>query len=264
MILGFLQGVTEFLPVSSSGHLVVYRRLFGLAETPLFFEVMVHLGTLLAVLVVFRSDLALLAANVWRAATRKAGEDRADLRLLRLVVLGTMPVVVVGLGWKDELQSLFSAPVHIGFAFLFTGLLLWLSRFAGRPTKDLAGTTWIDALLIGLAQALALVPGVSRSGATISIALLMGLDRRLAARYSFLLAIPAILGAITVQTADMGGISADQWAAVGAGTVMAAASGYVALRLLLRIVVAGRLSRFAYYCWMIGLATLTGMLTGVF
>ena len=171
----------------------------------------------------------------------EAGEDRADLRLLRLVVLGTMPVVVVGLGWKDELQSLFSAPVHIGFAFLFTGLLLWLSRFAGRPTKDLAGTTWIDALLIGLAQALALVPGVSRSGATISIALLMGLDRRLAARYSFLLAIPAILGAITVQTADMGGISADQWAAVGAGTVMAAASGYVALRLLLRIVVAGRL-----------------------
>ena len=133
-----------------------------------------------------------------------------------------------------------------------------------RPVRDLGETTWIDALLIGLGQALALIPGVSRSGTTISIALLLGLDRRLAARYSFLLAIPAILGAVTVQIGESGGIPADQWPAVAAGTVMAAVSGYIALKLLLRIVVAGNLSRFSYYCWGIGLLTLGGVLSGAF
>ena len=296
MILGFLQGVTEFLPVSSSGHLVVYQHLFGLgglggpggpAETRLLFDVMVHLGTLLAVLVVFRSDLAVLVASAWRAATGKAEADRRPLRLLLLLAVGTIPAAVFGLGWKDDLESLFSAPAHVGFAFLVTGSVLWLSRFAGRfgragrrgqqgragqsgqsgqagrPAKDVDGTTWIDALAIGLAQALALIPGISRSGATISIALLLGLDRRLAARYSFLLAVPAILGAVAVQIGDTGGIPADQWAAVASGTVMAAVSGYVALRLLLRIVVAGNLSGFSYYCWGIGLLTLGGALSGL-
>ena len=285
MILGFLQGVTEFLPVSSSGHLVVYQRLFGVSgpggpggpdETRLLFDVMVHLGTLVAVLIVFRSDIVLLVSNACRAVTGKAGADQADrgsLRLLLLLAVGTVPAAAFGLGWKDELEYLFSAPVYVGFAFLVTGSVLWLSRFSGhpgrlersgRPAKDIGGTTWIDALLIGLAQALALIPGISRSGATISIALLLGLDRRLAARYSFLLAVPAILGAVAVQIGDTGGIPADQWTAVAAGTVVAAVSGYVALRLLLRIVVAGNLSRFSYYCWGIGLLTLGGVLSGAF
>lgn len=307
MILGFLQGVTEFLPVSSSGHLVVYQRLFelsgpgapggpgGPAETRLLFDVMVHLGTLIAVLVVFRSDIAALATGAWRAVTRQAGGDRGPLRLLLLLVVGSVPAAVLGLGWKDDLERLFASPAHVGFAFLVTGSVLWLSGYPGRlgrlgrlarskavdqpeqtnqpvqanpPTqadrtgRDLGGTTWIDALLIGLGQALALVPGISRSGTTISVALLLGLDRRLAARYSFLLAVPAILGAVAVQAGDTGGIPADQWAAVAAGTIMAAVSGYVALRLLLRIVVAGNLSRFSYYCWGIGLLTLGGVLSG--
>jgi len=247
---------------------------------------MVHLGTLLAVLVVFRSDIATLVTDAWRATTGKAGADRRSLRLLLLLAVGTVPAVVFGLGWKDALERLFSAPFYVGFAFLVTGSVLWLSRFSGppvspgppdtsgptgtlgqpgrpgRPTKDIGRTTWIDALLIGLAQALALIPGVSRSGTTISVALLLGLDRRLAARYSFLLAVPAILGAVAVQIGDTGGIPADQWAAVASGTVMAAVSGYVALRLLLRIVVAGNLSRFSYYCWGIGLLTLAGVLYG--
>ncbi len=237
------------------------------------FDVMVHLGTLLAVLIVFRSDIALLVSSACRAATGKAGADQADrgsLRLLLLLAVGTVPAAVFGLGWKDELERLFAAPIYVGFAFLVTGSVLWLSRFSGRPgrsgrrAKDLGGTTWIDALLIGLGQALALIPGVSRSGTTISIALLLGLDRRLAARYSFLLAVLAILGAVAVQIGDTGGIPADQWAAIAAGTVMAAVSGYVALRLLLRIVIAGNLSRFSYYCWGIGLLTLGGVLSGAF
>ena len=264
MILGFLQGVTEFLPVSSSGHLAVYQRLFGLVETQLLFDVMVHLGTLLAVLVVFRSDITMLGLDVWRALTGKAGGDRRSLRLVLLLAVGTIPAALFGIGWKDELETLFFAPVHVGFAFLVTGSVLWLSRFPRRPTRDLGGTTWIDALLIGLGQALALIPGVSRSGTTISIALLLGLDRRLAARYSFLLAVPAILGAVTVQIGESGGIPADQWTAVAAGTVMAAVSGYIALKLLLSIVVAGNLSRFSYYCWGIGLLTLGGVFSGAF
>ncbi len=293
MILGFLQGVTEFLPISSSGHLVVYQWLFGPGGpggpggpvgTQLLFDVMVHLGTLIAVLIVFRSDIALLVSGAWRAATGHADEDRGGLRLLLLLVVGTIPAAVFGLGWKDELERLFSAPAYVGFAFLVTGTILWLSRFSGQPgrpggsiradqadgttqagqaARGLRKTTWFDALLIGLGQALALIPGISRSGTTISIALLLGLDRRLAARYSFLLAVPAILGAVAVQAGDSGGIPSDQWTAVMVGTLTAAVSGYIALKLLLRIVVAGNLSRFSYYCWGIGLLTLGGAMYGL-
>ena len=281
MILGFLQGVTEYLPISSSGHLVVYQWLFapggpggpgGPGESQLLFDVMVHLGTLIAVLIVFRSDIALLVSGAWRAVTGHAGEDRGALRLLLLLAVGTVPAAIFGLGWKDELERLFSAPAYVGCAFLVTGTILWLSRFSGRQgqagragqaDRDLRRTTWLDGLLIGLGQALALIPGISRSGTTISIALLLGLDRRLAARYSFLLAVPAILGAVVVQAGESGGIPPDQWTAVAVGTLTAAVSGYIALKLLLRIVVAGNLSRFSYYCWGIGLLTLVGALYGL-
>lgn len=275
---------------------MVYQWLFGPGgpggpgETQLLFDVMVHLGTLVAVLIVFRSDIALLVSGAWRAVTGHAGGDRDVLRLLLLLAVGTIPAAVFGLGWKDILERLLSAPAYVGGAFLVTGSILWLSRFSGwagqagrhgrsgrheraarhdRPARayhtgrDLRKTTWIDALLIGLGQALALVPGISRSGTTISIALLLGLDRRLAARYSFLLAVPAILGAVAVQAGDTDGISSDQWIAVAVGTLTAAASGYIALKLLLRIVVAGNLSRFSYYCWGIGLLTLVGVLSGL-
>ena len=227
---------------------------------------MVHLGTLIAVLIVFRSDIALLVSGAWRAATGHANDDRGALRLLILLAVGTVPAAIFGLGWKDELERLFSAPAYVGCAFLVTGTILWLSRFSGqqgRAGRDLHRTTWLDALLIGLGQALALIPGISRSGTTISIALLLGLDRRLAARYSFLLAVPAILGAVAVQAGDSGGIPSDQWTAVAVGTLTAAVSGYIALKLLLRIVVAGNLSRFSYYCWGIGLLTLVGALSGL-
>lgn len=260
---------------------MVYQWLFGpggpggAGETQLFFDVMVHLGTMVAVLIVFRSDIALLVSGAWRAATGHPGEDPGALRLLLLLAVGTVPAAVFGLGWKDELERLFSAPAYVGGAFLVTGTILWLSRFSGRAGRaglpdrtghagrDLRRTTWFDALLIGLGQALALIPGISRSGTTISIALLLGLDRRLAARYSFLLAVPAILGAVAVQAGDSGGIPAGQWTAVAAGTFTAAVSGYIALKLLLRIVVAGNLSRFSYYCWGIGLLTLGGALYGL-
>ena len=224
---------------------------------------MVHLGTLIAVLIVFRSDIALLVSGAWRAVTGHADEDRGALRLLLLLTVGTVPAAVFGLGWKDELEQLFSAPAYVGCAFVVTGTILWLSRFSGHQDRDLHKTTWFDALLIGLGQALALIPGISRSGTTISIALLLGLDRRLAARYSFLLAVPAILGAVAVQAVDSGGIPADQWPSVAVGTLTAAVSGYIALKLLLRIVVAGNLSRFSYYCWGIGLLTLVGALSGL-
>ena len=224
---------------------------------------MVHLGTLIAVLIVFRSDIAMLVSGAWRVVTGHADEDRGALRLLLLLAVGTVPAAVFGLGWKDELEQLFSSPAYVGCAFLVTGTILWLSRFSGHQDRDLHRTTWFDALLIGLGQALALIPGISRSGTTISIALLLGLDRRLAARYSFLLAVPAILGAVAVQAVDSGGIPADQWTSVAVGTLTAAVSGYIALKLLLRIVVAGNLSRFSYYCWGIGLLTLVGALSGL-
>lgn len=256
MILGFLQGLTEFLPLSSSGHLALYQKLSGIAEIQMLFDVMVHLGTLLAVLVVFRSEIIILISDIWRTLIGQTPRDQTSLRLALLLTVGTIPAVVFGFVWKDNVEALFVVPFYIGFAFLFSGSLLWISQFPLRPPRNIAGTTWTDALVIGLGQAVALIPGISRSGTTISIALLMGLDRRLAARYSFLLAIPAILGAVVVQVGGADDIPAEHWAEIATGTFVAAASGYFALKLLLRIVVTGKLSNFSYYCWGMGLLTL--------
>jgi len=144
-------------------------------------------------------------------------------------------------------------------AFMLTGTALFVTRFSPGTSKDQGNMTWKDAALIGLGQALALFPGISRSGITISLALMIGLDRRLAARYSFLLAIPAILGAASLQSSEAAAITSEQWIVVAGATLMAAVTGYFALRLLLRIVISGNLSAFAYYCWGIGLLTLIGV-----
>ena len=225
---------------------------------------MAHLGTLLAVLVVFRSDIVVLTSDVWLTLTGQSPRDQNSLRLVFLLAVGTVPASVFGFAYRDSLETLFVVPVYIGIAFLISGSLLWLSRFPLRSKRNIAGTTWIDALAIGLGQAFALIPGISRSGTTISIALMMGLDRRLAARYSFLLAIPAILGAVIVQIVETDDFPIGQWTEVAAGTFVAAVSGYIALKLLLRIVVSGKLSRFSYYCWGMGLLTLGSIFFNLF
>jgi len=250
-VLGLLQGITEFLPVSSSGHLVLAQALWGLGEPDLLFDVVVHVGTLLAVAVVFRSELW----SLWRGLM---GRDPAGRRLLGLVILGSIPTAMIGLAAKDWFESLFASPAAVGLALLATGGLLMVTRWAPAGRRGLEQMGWGRAVLVGLAQGLAITPGLSRSGTTIAVGLLLGLERRLAARFSFVLSVPAIVGALVLELADL---PAGREVALGplvAGGVVAAVSGYLALRLLLSLVQHGRLHWFAWYCWALGLAALAG------
>ncbi len=251
-ILGLVQGLTEFLPVSSSGHLVLLQKLMGFCEPELLFDVSVHVGTLFAVIVVFRADLYAMLRGLW-ATDQEARQGR---RLLLLVIAGSIPTGIIGLTFKDTFESLFCSSTTVGVALLITGLILMATRFAPLATRGLAKTGWGRAVLIGVAQGLAITPGISRSGATIAAGLLLGLERELAARFSFVLSIPAILGALALQIKDMEAPTQTTWAPLIVGAVVAAITGYIALKLLLKLVKGGRLHWFAYYCWALGIAAL--------
>lgn len=266
IILGIVQGLTEFLPVSSSGHLVLFQYLFGLREPELLFDICVHVGTLAAVLIVFRKDIGGMLGTLVRlpALSRQAGglapllAGHGDSRLVMMILIGSIPTAVIGLLFAKMAEELFGTIWLVGAALLVTGTFLWFTRHraeTGRPVKAMRP---VDALMIGIVQGLAIIPGISRSGATISAALYFGLDRELAGRFSFLLAIPAILGALVL------GLDGDAFqTSLPAGTILlgsvaAGGVGYIALVLLLKIVKKGQLYRFAPYCWIVGLAAIAG------
>jgi undecaprenyl-diphosphatase len=256
--LGVVQGLTEFLPVSSSGHLVLAQNLLGLKEPELLFDVAVHVGTLLAVLVVFRADIYAMLRGLWA----RDSEARQGRRLLLLVVAGSVPTALIGLIFKDTFEALFASTLAVGLALLVTGLLLTATRFAPRAMRGLEQTGWGRAVIIGLAQGLAITPGISRSGATISAGLLLGLERELTARFSFVLSIPAILGALALQIKDLGPAAGTPATPLLVGAVVAAITGYAALKVLIKLVKGGRLHWFAYYCWALGLTALAWSLWG--
>lgn len=249
-ILGLLQGLTEFLPVSSSGHLVLGQRLLGLHQPELLFDIAVHVGTLAAVLAVFRNDLAAMVKGIFQSGE----QARKGRRLIMLVVVGSIPTALIGLLFKDYFEALFGSTLAVGIALLVTGVILALTRLAPDKGRPLEKVGPISALAVGLAQSLAITPGISRSGTTISLALLIGVERSLAARYSFLLSIPAILGALLLQLMDVRGLPAPDMTPLLVGGVIAALSGYLALKLLLKVVDSGRMHFFAPYCWALGLA----------
>lgn len=255
VLLGLAQGVTEFLPISSSAHLYAIPYLLSI-DHPLLasraFAAVVHLGTLAAVLVVLRSDVSRLVGTALRLAFslgRRRGES-ADERLILAIVVGTVPAVAFGLIGSDLLQSSVRTPLVVAAAVLAGAALLWVADRASSLERPLSGISAIDGLLIGVAQALALIPGISRSGATISGGLLLGFRRDAAARISFLLGAPAIAGAGAL---DLRGLLADgvdlQRAAplLAAGSVAAFASGLAAIGLLLRLLNGGKLWSFALY-----------------
>jgi undecaprenyl-diphosphatase len=263
IILGIIQGLTEFLPVSSSGHLVLLQQFIGLKEAELFFDVCVHLGTLVAVLIVFRKDvkniikalLRLLVLAGQKDRLRFAIESDPELKMALLIVIGSIPTALLGLAFSGIADRLFASVFIVGLMLIVTGLLLWLTRWRtkGSQPLDRHRLTLKNAFLIGIVQGLAIIPGISRSGSTISIGLLLGIDRELAARYSFLLSIPAIIGAglLSLKDALSGTHLNLQLPLVGALT--AAIVGYAALRALLQVVKKGGLHLFAPYCWLIGI-----------
>jgi undecaprenyl-diphosphatase len=252
---GALQGATEFLPVSSSGHLVLVPWLLNKATPSVTYDVLVHAGTLLAALVYFWRDIwALLQGLVVSIRARQLNQQG---RLALLIAASAVPAGLLGFVLEDMFTRVFGQPAVVAGLLLVTGGLLWLAESLGRRQRGIESLTLRDAVLIGLAQCMALLPGISRSGATISSGLLRGLEREAATRFSFLMVLPLIAGATGYEllrfSATPGG---DAWPLLLAGFVAAAMTGYVALHLLLRLVRRHSLRPFAIYCWTAGLACL--------
>lgn len=264
-LLGLIQGISEFLPISSSGHLSIAQNLLGLSavgDEHLFFDVLLHLGTLLAVFVAYWHDIVEMVLEFFRAIgdlihRRSTPQTPPARRLLLMIIVGTLPLFLI-LPLKDSIESLYYNTVFIAFALLVTGLLLFLSDRAGRGRKTEKTATMVDTLLVGLAQAIAVCPGISRSGMTICTGTFLGFDRRFAVRFSFLLSIPAVIGAnlLDLMDAAKSGVDLSQMPVYIVGIATAAVSGYFCIRLLRLIADKGRFGYFAYYCWAVGLIAL--------
>jgi len=245
LVLGVLQGVTEWLPVSSSGHLALMQN-FMRVEVPVFFDVVLHLGTLLAVCAVYRQDLQEMIKSVLHLDF--ASEHG---RLALLIVLASIPTAVIGFTFHDYFASLFTNIKAVGLALIFTGAVLYSTRNASGK-KKIGGK---HALAVGATQGVSIIPGVSRSGLTISAGLLLGLDREKVARFSLLLSIPAIIGAGIFEPIlyGFGGVPAAPMAAGFAASLLV---GYASIRLLLKLLSQGSFYKFAYYCWIVGAVAL--------
>lgn len=257
IVLGLLQGATEFIPVSSSGHLVLVPWLLGWESPGLVFDTVVHWGTLVAVLAYFWRDwLALIGA--WLRGLVHWDWRDPQARLMWLLLAGTIPAALFGFLLEDFFESLFGEPAWVAFFLLVTAALLTLSERLGSSLRQTADLGWSDALVIGLAQAAAIAPGISRSGATMAAGLFRGLERTVAARFSFLLSTPIIFGAGLLQLMDLAEAAdpAAQVPALVVGFLAAAASGYVCIWALLRYLQRGKLYPFAVYCAWVGLSCL--------
>jgi undecaprenyl-diphosphatase len=259
LVLGIVQGISEFVPISSSGHLVLVPWFFGWEKPSLLFDTMLHWGTLVSIFLVFWRDFWNIIVAVVRGLMQRSLAD-FNARLGWLIVIGSIPAAVVGLLFKDFFEELFHSPRSVGFFLLVTAALLlgseWLTRSAAQR-RPLQRLTLRDTIIIGLGQALALAPGISRSGSTIAAGLIAGLNRETAARFSFLLGTPAFFGAGLLELLDaLGTDQADvvaQLPALIVGFLASAIVGYMAIRLLLAYLRTHSLHIFAYYCITMGL-----------
>ncbi len=261
IILGIIQGATEFIPVSSSGHLVLVPWLLGWEPPGLTFVLAAHIGTALAVMVYFFEDWLNMAHGIvhW-VQTRKLNDD---VRLLGLLIIGCIPVAVIGFTLRDAIASAFESPTIAAFMLIGTALLLLLTDRNYDTTKSVAEATWVDAVIVGLAQSIAVLPGISRSGATIAGGLFRHIKRDDAARYSFLLALPVILGANAFEALGLieEGITQTQAITLGMGFLTSFVSGFFVIRWLLGFLKTQSTRIFAYYC--LGAAVCSLVILGV-
>ena len=270
IFLGLVQGVAEFLPISSSGHLALFQYFFGLnAEESLFFNVLLHLGTLIAIFVYYWKDIVSLCREFVRLVACLFSREKRkqmkrlppDGRMILMIVVATLPLFVI-LPIKDKVEGLYSNSIFVGCALLVTGGLLFYSDRMRRGKKGPKSASFLDALLVGVGQAIAVTPGLSRSGTTISVGMMRGFHRRFAVRFSFLLSIPAVLGAniLSIGEAVQQGIDVSQLPGYIIGTIVAAVSGFFAIRLVNMLADKGKFGNFAYYCWGIGAAAVVASL----
>lgn len=254
IILGIIQGATEFLPISSSGHLVLVPAIFGMTQPSLNIIAVAHLGTLVAVLVYFRRDLWAIISAVLQGLWRRDPLGETESRLGWYIVAGSIPAAVAGLLLADWFDEIFGSPTVAAFFLLVTALLLVIGEQLMTGVKTLAAMTWSDAIIIGLFQMFALFPGISRSGSTITGGLARGLNRETAARYSFLLGVPAILGAglLSLLELSQSGALLQEWPLLLAAFLSAAVVGYACIYFLLAWLRSHTLYIFAVYCALLG------------
>jgi undecaprenyl-diphosphatase len=253
LILGIIQGLTEFLPISSTGHLYLGRHLFGLQEAGLLLDTMLHVGTLLAVFVFYKDEFVKIIRNPFS-------------KLTFLLIVGTIPAVVIGLLFKDYFEEISKTGVTIGWEFLVTGLFLWFADSAKNGYKKMDDISYTDAFIIGSFQAAAILPAISRSGFTIVAALWRKLDRETAAYFSFLLSTPAIVGAVILQSLDLFGGTGEEisLSALVIGILSSALFGYFAVKWMIGFLKKHSLKPFAIYVWVLGFAVLFFQFTGKF
>lgn len=266
IIIGLVQGLTEFLPVSSSAHLIFTQQALGLSDVGLAFDVLLHVGTLVAVVAYFFSDIISMIKGFFLSLIDlKDGKFMEEVRrdpykkLAWLTIIATIPVGIVGVLFNDLVESLFTGITVPAFFLLITGCLLYVSQRMNSGGIDLSNITLKEALIMGCGQALAVLPGLSRSGTTIAAGLFSGLEKEFAAKFSFILSIPAILGAGVFQLKDLSGGSVEIEACI-AGFIVAVISGYLAISFLLKLIRERSLDIFAYYCWIVGAIILVGSL----
>jgi len=265
ILMGFLQGVAEFLPISSSGHLSLFQNFFGMENfesTQVFFTVLLHLGTFISVCIVYWRDIIEMIyeffAGIAALASprRRKGAIPPARRLVWMIIVATVPLLLV-LFVKDAVDALYSNTLFISCALIFTGFLLFFSDRLAQGRKNAKTMRLSDALLIGCAQAVATVPGLSRSGTTISVGMMLGLDRKFAVRFSFLLSLPAVLGANVLEISDaVKTVDSQMLPVYIVGTAVAAVVGYFAIRLVNLLADKGKFGKFAYYCWAVGILAL--------
>lgn len=258
VILGFVQGVAEFLPISSSGHLTLFQHFFGMEEPDQLFNVLLHFATLLAVCVVYWRDIWEMVVEFFRFFTDLfshriyRGNPPEARRMVLLIIVGTLPLFLV-LPIKDKVETFGNNPIFVCGALLVTGCILFLSDQMARGHKTARNATLLDVLLVGLAQGVATIPGLSRSGCTISAGMVRGFDRKFAVRYSFLMSLPAVLGATLLEVLDVmeleGGIPVENLPKYLVGMAVAAVVGYFSIQLVKLLADRGRFGAFAFYCW---------------
>lgn len=271
IIIGIVQGLTEFLPVSSSAHLVFIQKLLGV-ESSLAFDTFLHLGTLIAVLWFFRWDIIKMLKSWWlsigdllQGRFWKCFKEDPYKRLAWYVILATIPVAIVGVLFEDAIDSLFAGALYVPAFFLFvTGTILYLSQRMASGNVNLNNISKKEALWMGLGQACAILPGLSRSGTTIAAGLTIGLEKEFAAKFSFILSIPAIFGAFILQLKDIGSALDVNFLPVFLGFVASIGAGYLAIKWMLDLIQNKSLDIFAYYCWAMGIIVFMGSIAHIF
>ena len=266
ILMGIIQGVAEFLPISSSGHLALFQTFFGMEnmeEKYMFFTVLLHFGTLISVCMVYWRDIVDMIREFFLGIAALAGRKDTGVappparRMVMLIIIATVPLFVM-VFLQDAVNQLFSNSIMVSCALLATGFILFFSDRMARGHKTAKNATVADALIVGCGQALAVIPGLSRSGTTISVGMMRGFDRAFAVRFSFLMSLPAVLGANVLEIKDAlaSNFPIEELPMYSVGVAVSAVVGYFAIRLVKSLSDKGKFGKFAYYCWAVGLGSL--------